>query len=147
MKKIATIISVAFMALAIGIFCIARTYPGQSNGAPGPGFFPMILSVIVFLLAAILLVSLRKERGDPVQVFTKKNATVFLTLVITVAYVVLIRLVGFPPATVLFLLGLMVFFQVKSWKVLVGVPVLATWILYSVFTQFLSVQFPKGMLF
>ncbi len=135
------------MALAIGIFCVAWTYPGKSNGTPGPGFFPMILSVIVFFLAALLLLGVRKESGEAVHFFSKKNAAVFLTLVITVAYVFLMRVAGFPVATLLYLFGLMVFFQVKSWKMLVCVPVLTTGILYGVFTHFLSVQFPQGILF
>lgn len=135
------------MAVAIGIFCTAWTYPGKSSGAPGPGFFPMILSGIVFLLAVLLLVSMRNESDEKVQFFAKKNIPVFLTLLITIAYVILMAITGFPIATLLYLFGLMAFLKVKSWKILVGLPVLITWILYSVFTQFLSVQFPQGILF
>ncbi len=129
------------------MFCIAWTYPGKSNGAAGPGFFPMILSAIVILLATILLVTTRKESGEPIQLFTRKNAPVFLCLAITVAYVFLLPVTGFPVATLLFLFGLMAFFRVKSWILLICVPVLTTAILYGVFTRFLSVQFPPGILF
>ena len=133
--------------MAIGIFCIAWTYPGKTSGAPGPGFFPMILSAILFLLAIFLLLETRKEQDEPLHLFTKKNAVVFLSLLITVAYVIAMRITGFPIATLAYLFGLMAFFRVKSWKVLLLVPVLTTGIVYGVFTHFLSVQFPRGILF
>jgi putative tricarboxylic transport membrane protein len=147
MKKISLFITLFFMALSILFFFIARRYPPGAGGTTGPGFFPMILSGIVFLLAVLLLLKIRKESGEPVHLFSKKNATVFLSLLITVLYVVLMSVVGFPIATLLYLFGLMMFFQVKSWKILIGVPFLTTAILYGVFTRFLSVQFPRGILF
>ena len=147
MKKISIVVSCGIIVLSILIFCIARTYPGVSNGAPGPGFFPMILSAIMFFLAVLLLVTIRKEKSEPLQLFTKTNATVFLTLLITVAYVTAMRIVGFPLATLFYLFGLMLFFRVKSWPILICVPVFTTGLIYGVFTHFLAVQFPQGMLF
>ncbi|MDR1316578.1 MAG: tripartite tricarboxylate transporter TctB family protein [Spirochaetales bacterium] len=147
MKKISLFVTLFFMAWSIVFFFIARRYPPGVAGTTGPGFFPMILSGIIFLLAVLLLLNIRKESGETVHLFSKKNTTVFLSLLITVLYVVLISVVGFPIATLLYLFGLMMFFRIKSWKILIGVPVLTTAILYGVFTRFLFVQFPRGILF
>jgi uncharacterized membrane protein len=147
MKKISLFITFFFMAVSTAFFFIALRYPPGVSGTTGPGFFPMILSGIVFLLAVLLFLNIRKESGEPVHLFSKKNATVFLGLFITVLYVVLMSIVGFPIATLVYLFGLMMFFQVKSWKILIAVPVLTTAILYGVFTRLLSVQFPRGILF
>ena len=107
----------------------------------------MILSGILFFLTVLLLLETRKEKDEPLQLFTKKNVVVFLSLAITVAYVVLMRITGFPIATLLYLFGVMAFFRVKNWKALICIPVLTTVIVYGVFTHFLSVQFPRGIIF
>jgi hypothetical protein len=147
MKTSVIFISSIFIALAALIFSVALTYPGSSNGALGPGFFPMLLSGIVVLLAVLLIINTLKEKVPAPQSSSKINKTVLGGIGITVFYVIMINIIGFVPSTLAYLLGLMKFFQVKSWPVPVCISVLATGILYGVFTRFLSVQLPRGILF
>jgi putative tricarboxylic transport membrane protein len=148
MKKISLFITVFFMAVSIIFFVVGIGYPAGTGGSTtGPGFFPMILAGIVFFLCILLLINNRKEKDDSGVFFTKANAPVFLSLLITIFYVVGIAILGFPLATVLYLAGLMKFFKVKNW-IFVGVVSLCTsGILYGIFTMFLSVQLPRGMIF
>ena len=147
MKKTSIGITIFFIALSIGVFCVAWTYPGESNGAMGPGFFPMIMAGIVFFLCVLLLYNTRKQKDEPSVLFSKANATVFLSLLIIVLYVGTIGLLGFPVATILFLIGLMKFFKIKSWKLPVLISVCTTGVVYCVFTMFLFVQLPRGIIF
>jgi putative tricarboxylic transport membrane protein len=147
MKKITVVTAFLFIALSIGVFCVAWTYPGESNGAPGPGFFPMILSGIVFLLSVLLLINIRKENAAPIGLFARKNALVLLALLITVVYIVMIMILGFPFSTVLYLFGLMKFFKVNGRIFPALISVCTAGILYGVFTTFLSVQLPRGIFF
>ena len=148
MKKISIIITLFFIAVSIGVFCVAWTYPEEFSGAVGPGFFPMIIAGIVFFLSVLLLINIRKQKADEAGAFfTKTNAVVLLSLVITAFYVAVIGVLGFVPATVLYLIGLMKFFKVKSRILPLLVSVCTTGILYGVFTMFLSVQLPRGIFF
>ena len=148
MKKISIVISLFFIAVSIGVFCVAWTYPEEFSGAVGPGFFPMIIAGIVFFLSVLLLVNIRKQKADESGAFfTKANAMVLLSLVITALYVAAIGVLGFLLSTVLYLIGLMKFFRVKSRILPLLVSGLTTGILYCVFTLFLSVQLPRGIFF
>ena len=147
MKKISLAITFMFMAASAGVFFIAMTYPEGTSGAMGPGFFPMIIAGIVFFLCVLLLNSLRKQKDTNEPIFTKTTATVFMSLIITSVYIAVIAVLGFPLATFLYLFGLMKFFAVKGWISPLIISASTTVIIYVVFTMFLSVLLPRGMLF
>ena len=135
------------MAMAVVVFSMARTFPGASGGAMGPGFFPMIIAGIVFFLCVLLLISGRKEKDEGGVFFTMTNATVFLSVIITVVYVFSLRILGFPLATFLYVFGMMKFLQVKGRIFPFVLSALATGLIYVVFTMFLSVLLPRGIIF
>lgn len=147
MKKISIVISCLFILIAVFVFMTARTYPGASNGALGPGFFPMVLSGIMVLLSVLLVVNIRKEKDEPLNLFNRKNAIVLISIAIITAYVILLNVVGFVIATPLFLFTMMRYFKLTNWKLNACISLLTMGVLYGVFTTFLSVQLPGGILF
>lgn len=147
MKKVSIFVSLFFMALSVGVFFVARTFPGTTAGAMGPGFFPMIIAVIVFFLSALLLFDLRKQEATPLGLTSKTIATVFLSLVITAAYVAMIRILGFPLATFLYLIGIMKFFGAKGFVIPLVISTCVTGLIHGVFTVLLFVQMPRGIIF
>jgi len=124
----------------------ARTFPGPSGGALGPGFFPMVLSGLMILFSVLLLFSLRKEKSEPIHLFAQKNAVVFVSLLATIVYIYMITILGFLLATGIYLFGLMFYYKVGLIKN-VMISVLVTAAIHGVFTQFLMVQLPRGILF
>ena len=60
---------VLFIAVGIGFGIGANSYSLGSSARPGPGYFPLILSVIMMLLGAIVLfksLTIETEGGDPI---------------------------------------------------------------------------------
>lgn len=70
-----------------------------------------------------------------------------LTLAMVVGYVALLEVVGFLPATVLYLLGHLWFGGVRDWRVLAGVVVGVAAFIQLLFVYQLSVPLPTGLLF
>ncbi len=148
MKKVSTVICVVMMSISLMVFLIARSFPSdQYGGVPGPGFFPIILSVIVFVLGIVLLISQLHEPDTPVRFICKENFLVFFTMLIFVFYLVLMGLVGFSIATPLFLISIFWLFGVRKWWVNIVASLMTTAITYLVFSRILAVILPTGVLF
>lgn len=70
-----------------------------------------------------------------------------LTLGIVVVYVALLEIIGFLPATALYLLGHLWFGGVRDWRILAGVVVGVVAFIQLLFVHQLSVPLPTGLLF
>jgi hypothetical protein len=63
---------VMFIAIGIGFAVGAGNYSLGTSARPGPGYFPLMLSVIMAILGAIVLfksLTIETEGGDPVGAF------------------------------------------------------------------------------
>ena len=109
MKKANLIISAVMTVLSIVIICISATYPRASaygTGAPGPGLWPIVISVIIIAMALILAVkTLRgKDEDDhetPLVLIDTDHARVYLSMIVLLVYFTLLKPLGFIIPTVL----------------------------------------------
>jgi putative tricarboxylic transport membrane protein len=151
MKKIGNVISWVFIFISIFIFVEAGTFPEGTGGAPGPGFFPRVLAVIVCLLAAIELISSRKavedEASKGTKLFCKENVKVWVSLGLIIGYFIGLWVLGFAIATIMYLFIMLKYYKVKNKIVQISIPIGITAVLFIVFTVLLDVQLPSGILF
>lgn len=124
------------------------------KGVPGPGFFPIALSIAVIALGLLLVAvsvlrGIRKGRGPAGQMRgvgaeVLRAAGVWLGFLIGCA---LMPLIGFVPATILLLaylvFGLERIKGIKAILVIVVVPLVA----YALFVFVLGVDLPTSSLF
>lgn len=153
MKKIANVIACIFIAIAVVFFVISLSFPAGSNGAVGPGYFPRIMCVLVILLSVLELVLSKGEKIPEelleVKIFKKENLRVWVTMAITLVYIICIKEIGFIVSSVVFQFGLNYYFKVheKSKLLSVVLPFIVVAALYFVFHNLLHVNLPKGLLF
>ena len=153
MKKIANAIACIFIAVAVVFFIISLSFPAGSNGAVGPGYFPRIMCVLVILLSVLELVLSKGEKIpaelEKVTIFKKENLRVWLTMGITLVYIICIKEVGFIVSSIVFQYGLNYYFKVhEKSKVLSAIlPIIVVAVLYFVFHNLLHVNLPTGLLF
>ena len=147
LKRVSIGVTLFFLAMSVGVFAMARTFPGAAGGAMGPGFFPMIIAGIVFFLCILLLISSRKEKDDGGALLTRTNAMVLLSVAITFVYIFAMRILGFPLATFLYIFSMMKFLNVKGRIFPLILSVAVTGVIYAVFTVFLTVLLPRGVIF
>lgn len=106
-----------------------------------PAFMPICIATVLLITSSIMLFkSFREEKPT----YTK---LCFVFLLLCVAIVGLSLLIGFLPASLLFVLLWLRLIEKAPWKgtliVFVSLAVMA----YGVFNIWLSVPFPKGLLF
>jgi putative tricarboxylic transport membrane protein len=140
-----------------GLVCLAGALLllGLSVGLPqpalvpiGPAFYPRILFVIAAVLSAALVVADLRRRERP-AVVPVRFRLVILTFAIFSAYVVLLPLLGYRLATLLFIAVLQSVIEPPRpgrWWLVATVAIGTAAVTYYVFEYYLSVLLPRGRL-
>lgn len=138
-------LAIGLLTLMIFLYVISSSFVYAESTA----IFPKITIVIIAILSIILLIDGIKKSAemgkDPAE--EKKRSAFLVTygkplLVygIFIAYLLVFYFVNFFVATALMLVGLMLYFGVRSWKPLVFVPIGFLAVSYFVFVKVLSVK-------
>ncbi len=111
-----------------------------------PYLFPTLISVFGFLLAVSLLADalheLRGREEKPAAAGGKNPVGVLVLVGASILYYILMPLLHFIPATILYLLGLFVYLGERKWWKLALLSVLATGAVYALFGLALNVRLP-----
>ena len=76
---------VMFIAIGIGFAVGAGNYSLGTSARPGPGYFPLMLSVIMAILGAIVLfksMTIETEGGDPVGSFAWRPLLIVIASIV-----------------------------------------------------------------
>jgi putative tricarboxylic transport membrane protein len=139
----------ALLALAVAFSAGALThYAYWSPNGPGPAFLPFWLGLVMAVLATMLLVGAVRST-DPGEPWLPGGAglrRLALVLGLTTALVALLNVVGMVIGTVLFLVALMRWLDRQPWRVTLPVALAVAGMNYLVFTRWLRVPLPVGVL-
>jgi hypothetical protein len=147
MKKLSRIIAGAMILLGSYVIIVAKDYPPTSNGVLGPGFFPILLGILLIALSSLAILVSFVSKEEETIVFGEGTQRVLITSAIVLGYLAGVAILGFLLSTPLFLIIIMRYFQVPKWSTVLLVSFTTTAILYVVFLKFLSVSLPSGILF
>lgn len=147
MRKSVTITAVLFLALALGAFIEARKLPFGRVSAPQPGFFPLILSVMLAIISLLVLVEVVKGREEGVvpreQLRWNK---IGLALGALFAFAFLFESLGYLVTTFLFVTFLLRAVDREKWGVAIVVAFSASFVSYVLFGWLLQTPLPAGFL-
>ncbi|MGP3911513.1 tripartite tricarboxylate transporter TctB family protein [Nonomuraea sp. 10N515B] len=132
----------ALVPLVIGVVAALMSWNlgVGSLSAPGPGMWPLVVSVAMVVIAAVLMLQSR-PRGDEER-FTKDVVTVAIAAASLIAYAFLFELVGFEVPTIALLVLWLKGLGRESWRMTAVVSVVATAALYLLFITGLGVSLP-----
>lgn len=131
----------------IGGFALqAAPIPKDARG------YPIFLICASALLTTALLVRAARalrtgEQIDTSGDFKRNILTIVAYSVLIGAYVLLLDKISYVVATILFVVASLLFLKVRSWKLLVLLPLGLTFSMYFLFTKFLLVTLPRGTWF
>lgn len=133
------------ISIAVAVFFMipAFSMPGGSvDGAPGPGYFPIILSVIVIILAIIQgIFYLREDKKsfDQDETQRKNKLMLIIVCIATLVYTILFMFIPFIPLTIV-AVGFLNWLFGKKWIPNLIFSVAFTMIIYVIFSKFLHVM-------
>lgn len=143
-----------FLAIAVAVGASAYLYadyhiPTAELGDPlGPRAFPALIGILLLISAALLMLENRRRAPKPLEDPDSKRSTPYFVLggmlLWTICYYAAFEPVGYIIATIIYLFGLLCYFNAGRHRTNVSVAVGFTVIAYGVFSQFLGVQLPPG---
>lgn len=138
------VIPVFFIELAVLFGIITLGFPVRGDKV-GPGVVPGLWIVGILGLSIFLLIRglLAYEDEDPAWGRIGK-VSVFIAM--TILYLIIMQIIGYYAATVIYLISGMYYLAYRNWKVMISLS--AGWILFSYFAfyRLLYVPLPRGLL-
>ncbi|HSR14002.1 MAG TPA: tripartite tricarboxylate transporter TctB family protein [Thermodesulfobacteriota bacterium] len=133
-----------FLFFGVSFFFLSIKLPAGKFTQPGPGIFPLLLSILLSIIGVLIFFSrkpaVQTDRGRGLAEFWRPVTIILLTL----GYILLLDRAGYMATSFLYLFGL--FFIVARFKILFSVAIsgalaVASW--YS-FGQLLGILLPLG---
>mgnify|MGYP005860841437 CR=1 FL=1 len=128
----------------------ALKMPLMAGKAPGSGWMPLLLGVLMAFLSVLLfLADVRKPASQDKPIAWPQgrglvnNIGILVGLAISVA---LLQLVGYLISTFVFLLGLLFLLGRYNWKFATGMAAASTAVLYWIFKIWLAIPLPPGLI-
>ncbi len=144
--------SILFFVLSIALlaYAIYKHYTGLPvSWEMSPYLFPVLISVFLFLLSISLFADGRKQyaaqRGSgeasAPKTPTDWKSTLF-TVLAAIAYFLLMPVITFTPATILFLVAMFWFLRERRWWLVALLSVATAGLIYVLFGILLNVMLP-----
>jgi hypothetical protein len=142
------IFAACMMLLSAVVTITVQEFPegGYSEGF-GPGFYPLILAVVILGLSLVLIYeTIRSKNKEAIGLtINQLRMPAFLTIAIIV-FSVLLHYIGFLIDSVLFLFVTMVLLKTKP-KLALSLSIIFTVVIYVLFKLVLKVPLPEALFF
>ncbi len=148
-----TVMAIVWLVLGLTIAIWCATFPFGDWEGPGPGFFPFMLGVIIFLLGGVLLVTkISQNREDSTQVLgplipagapLRRVASALGAMLLSTA---LLEFLGFLITIFFLILFLIQSIEHRKWKVAIFYALLSSLSSFIIFQVLLKTQLPRGIL-
>lgn len=144
----------AISCIVVGIFFFigALRHGFIESGTPQAGFFPIIASIILFILSIITIIrALFQRNGETLDISKERDENskdtnkIVITIIMLVGFTVLLPKVGYPLSTFLLLCILLKVIAQQRWMTTLLFSLLTTIITFILFKVVLNIQFPKGI--
>lgn len=152
MKKLDYISGLVLLGFAVVLFFSARKLPLISEFGPSSGFFPTILSGLLALLSLMIIIrawwqnrNVKVPQETP-KILGPEKKKYFLYLGLFFAFSLFFAKLGYTLSMVLFLGFILKYVEKLSWKTTFGIIIISGLVSYFLFSKFLSVPLPEGLL-
>ncbi len=140
------------IAVGVAVFTGSLSYDTGTLRTPGAGFFPRIASILMIGLSTIFtlqtLIARNSKASDPVSFFSERGAAqrILLCFVAMIGLSYLLPVIGFAPATCLFILFLSKCLGGYGWKVSIFYALVSMILAYYLFQVWLKVPMPSPVI-
>ena len=147
------------LALSTFLLVLSRGLPQSAFVPVGPDFYPRIVLVIMAVLSALLVIFdfwPRRAKGEDLSAAaatgaapeTRNYRLVGMTYAVFSGYVILLPLVGYRVATLVFVAALQSTIEpprgARGWAVVMASALASAAVTYVVFNDYLAVLLPRG---
>lgn len=137
-----------FIALSLFIITFALQLPSSRNGVPGPGTWPILMSIVMLIAAITVAVQALKDKHEvTIDIAGKDQIRVYISMISLIIYLIGMYFIGFAVSSFVMLYGFITWFGNYKWHFRVLYAFVITAVVYGVFQYVLKVPFRFGLLF
>ena len=121
------------------------------NTNPMARVYPAVILSCCYLMIALTLIQwfINWKKGNvDTSGGIPKNRVVYIVVycLVSLVYIILIDKLGYIPSTILFGIFSLMYMKCKNKVVIIVLPIVATFLMYFIFSNFLFVTLPQGIL-
>ena len=137
------IIPLATIIVSLVFIIVGLKDYGFWNAQPTPGFFPIIIAVVLLAssIACFFQVARDKDGAD-----VKYNRNELMVMLGAAGIILCTFLIGLVPSCLIYILLWLKLVEHAPWKVVITIEIIMAAIILGVFTTWLQIRFPVGLL-
>lgn len=130
----------------IVVFFLGRTIPNPGLDPLGPGWMPVIIGIGLAIMGILIAVT-GSSKGEMTREPHESLGLVWVSFILTVAYVLGIEKLGYFVSTVIYTALNLWFLDCRDWRHLVGTSFGLAVLLTLLFRNLMRIDLPYGLLF
>ncbi|MCI8970479.1 MAG: tripartite tricarboxylate transporter TctB family protein [Oscillibacter sp.] len=138
-----TVIPLATIVFSLVFIIVGLKDYGFWKGQPTPGFFPIIIAVVLLVSSIACFLQIARDRDSETVRYNRNELMVMLG---AAAIILCTFLIGLVPSCLIYIFLWLKFVEHASWKVIVIIELIMAAIILGVFTFWLQIRFPMGLL-
>lgn len=138
-----TVIPLATIVISLVFIVVGLKDYGFWKGQPTPGFFPIIIAVVLLISSVACFIQIARDQDSEAVRYNRSE----LMVILGAAGIILCTFViGLVPSCLIYIFLWLRFVEHASWKVIVVIELIMAAIILGVFTFWLQIRFPMGLL-
>ena len=138
-----TVIPLATIVFSLVFIIVGLKDYGFWKGQPTPGFFPIIIAVVLLVSSIACFLQIARDRDSETVRYNRNELMVMLG---AAAIILCTFIIGLVPSCLIYIFLWLKFVEHASWKVIVIIELIMAAIILGVFTFWLQIRFPMGLL-
>jgi small-conductance mechanosensitive channel len=138
-----TVIPTATIVISLLFIVVGMKDYGFWKGQPTPGFFPIIIAVVLLASSIACFIQIARDTKSEAVHYNRNELMVMLG---AAGIILCTFVIGLVPSCLIYILLWLKFVEHASWKVIIIIELIMAAIILGVFTFWLQIRFPMGML-
>lgn len=138
-----TVIPLATIVISLVFIVVGLKDYGFWKGQPTPGFFPIIIAVVLLISSIACFIQIARDQDSEAVRYNRNELMVMLG---AAGIILCTFVIGLVPSCLIYIFLWLKFVEHASWKVIVIIELIMAAIILGVFTFWLQIRFPMGLL-
>lgn len=138
-----TVIPLATIVVSLVFIIVGLKDYGFWKGQPTPGFFPIIIAVVLLASSIACFLQIARDKDSETVRYNRNELMVMLG---AAGIILCTFIIGLVPSCLIYIFLWLKFVEHASWKVIVIIELIMAAIILGVFTFWLQIRFPMGLL-
>ena len=138
-----TVIPLATIVVSLVFIIVGLKDYGFWKGQPTPGLFPIIIAVVLLASSIACFLQIARDKDSETVQYNRNELMVMLG---AAGIILCTFIIGLVPSCLIYIFLWLKFVEHASWKVIVIIELIMAAIILGVFTFWLQIRFPMGLL-